>query len=176
MSDKIEVGDFVIHTPTNKIVKVLKVGQVTFDILDEYDIYSIVPYEDIKSCPLSFNMSEVVERDVQVLEDIGSLCFSKLRRVGYERAITAFKHDEGLTDWSPGEWTNALAGEVGELCNLTKKMKRDGNIPLEEIGKEIADVVIYADLVATRFGLKLEDLVRQKFNEVSDRKGSDIKL
>lgn len=107
---------------------------------------------------------------------VSSLQFNQLRKANDRRAIEVFGHEAGLEDWSPAEWTNALAGEAGELCNLTKKMLRDGNISREEIGKEIADVVIYADLVALRLGLKLEDLVRQKFNEVSDRRGSDIKL
>lgn len=105
-----------------------------------------------------------------------SLSFDELRRASYMRAVTAFKHAEGLVDWSPGEWTNAMAGEVGEACNLTKKLKRDGNIDIQEIGKEIADVVIYADLCATRLGLRLEDCIRAKFNEVSERKGSGVKL
>lgn len=26
--------------------------------------------------------------------------------------------------WKPWEWSNAMAGEVGEVCNLTKKMSR----------------------------------------------------
>ena len=107
-----------------------------------------------------------------------SLRFSQLHNASYRRAVEVFGHQEGLRDWSPAEWSNALAGEAGELCNMTKKLLRDGpaSIDMAELGKEIADVVIYADLVATRMGFKLEDLVRQKFNEVSERRGSDIKL
>lgn len=106
------------------------------------------------------------------------LTFSRLRELGYARAVTAFKHENGLTDWSPAEWSNAMAGECGEACNLTKKLLRDGPeaINLEDLGDEIADVVIYADLLATRLGLRLEDCIRRKFNKVSQRVGSDITL
>ena len=33
-------------------------------------------------------------------------------------------HQDGLDSWSPAEWGNALAGEVGELCNVLKKILR----------------------------------------------------
>ena len=79
-------------------------------------------------------------------------------------------------DWSPSDWSNAMAGEVGETCNLTKKMSRGEDIPIEEIAKEIADVVIYADLLAHRLGIDLSDAIRQKFNEVSQRVGSEVVL
>lgn len=106
------------------------------------------------------------------------LTFEELRNGDYIRAVTDFKHEAGLTDWSPAEWSNAMAGEAGETCNLTKKLLRDGPeaVNLEDLGDEIADVVIYADLLATRLGLRLEDCVRRKFNKVSGRVGSDIKL
>lgn len=112
------------------------------------------------------------------ISEITSLTFERLRTVGYARAIGPFKHDEGLTDWSPAEWSNAMAGECGEACNMTKKMLRDGseNVDMEEMGHEIADVVIYADLLATRLGFKLEDLIVKKFNKVSEEKNSDLKL
>ncbi len=81
--------------------------------------------------------------------------------------------------WSETDWGCALAGEVGELCNILKKRLRgdaDDTLSTEAAGKELADVVIYADLLATRMGLRLGDLVQQKFNEVSDRIGTDIKI
>lgn len=172
--ETLKVGDIALHVPTGDIVVITKVGAVTYDIIradKEGDLGSIVPYEDIR--PLSRSSREGPHPMPKV---IPNLKFCELREASHKRAVEAFGHEAGLTDWSPAEWSNALAGEVGELCNLTKKLQRDGNIPLEEIGKEIADVVIYADLIATRMGFKLEKLVRQKFNEVSDRKGSDIKL
>lgn len=107
-----------------------------------------------------------------------SLNFDELRQVNYQRAIGPFKHDHGLEDWSPAEWSNAMAGEAGEACNMTKKLLRDGpeNVDMEELGNEIADVVIYADLLATRMGFRLEDLVRRKFNKVSRKKGFEVEL
>jgi hypothetical protein len=36
--------------------------------------------------------------------------------------------------------------------------------------------VIYADLLATRIGRRLEDCIREKFNITSDKIGSDVRL
>jgi NTP pyrophosphatase (non-canonical NTP hydrolase) len=74
------------------------------------------------------------------------------------------------------DWSNALAGEVGEACNLTKKAKRDGVLALTAIAKELGDVVIYADHLARSLGLNLRECVIQKFNEVSERVGSHERL
>lgn len=79
-------------------------------------------------------------------------------------------------DWSLADWSNAIAGETGEMCNLIKKIRRGDNIDVQDVGRELADIVIYADLLADQLGLSLANCVQQKFNEVSDRIGSDIKL
>lgn len=108
------------------------------------------------------------------------LDFETLRQTNVKRCNTAF---HPLDSWSPEQWSNAMAGEVGEACNITKKMGR-GDYPdqyakadaIRELGKEIADVVIYADLLAARMGINLGEAVREKFNEVSDRRKSPIKL
>ncbi len=82
--------------------------------------------------------------------------------------------------WEEAHWGNALAGEAGELCNIIKKRhrgwKESDNISDEEVGKEIADIICYCDLLAGKVGLRLEDILIQKFNEVSDRYNSMIKL
>lgn len=46
----------------------------------------------------------------------------------------------------------------------------------QAISDEAADVVIYLDLLLARVGLDLGEAVRRKFNAVSDRVGSDVKL
>lgn len=95
-------------------------------------------------------------------------------------------HPQGLDSWSLSDWGVALAGEVGELCNVIKKLNRirDGltgnketpeNLKTE-VGREIADVFIYLDLLARRAGFNLEDVVREKFNSTSERLGFPERL
>jgi len=105
-----------------------------------------------------------------------NLSFKELQEACVERSnSTAFDHD--LEDWSLQDWTNALAGETGELCNFTKKMKRDKIDYTPECGAELADIVIYATIIAAHMGLDLETEVRRKFNSVSDKRGvEDIKI
>lgn len=94
-------------------------------------------------------------------------------------------HRGGLDEWSVTDWSNALAGECGELCNAVKKFRRvedqltqhDGDTPAPKsreqavaaIAKEIGDVYAYLDLVAQRFGLDVFDCVRDTFNAISTR-------
>lgn len=49
-------------------------------------------------------------------------------------------------------------------------------VKIEDIGKELADVIIYADLIATHFKIDLGLYIATKFNEVSQRIGSVRKL
>lgn len=93
--------------------------------------------------------------------------FDALRELNIERceAKDGFKHN--LLSWSPTDWGCAMGGECGEALNLIKKLRRGEEIDPVQIGKEIADVVIYADLLAARLGLRLGDLVRMKFNQKS---------
>ena len=78
-------------------------------------------------------------------------------------------------DWKARDWALAIFGETGELCNLIKKMKRgaafDPEQPelIEDAGEELADIVTYCDLLATYWGLSLEEEVVKKFHEVNKR-------
>lgn len=81
-----------------------------------------------------------------------------------------------LYDWSPCDWATAFAGECGEACNLIAHRHRGDEVSVDEIVGEIADAVTYADLLCARLGIPLEEALRRKFNAVSDRVGSDIKL
>lgn len=72
--------------------------------------------------------------------------------------------------------SNAAAGEMGEVCNVVKKMerkhlKKDQN-QASKLGGEIADVIIYLDLLAEKNGLDLGTEIQRKFNIVSRRVGS----
>lgn len=79
-----------------------------------------------------------------------------------------------IPDWALTDWASALAGEAGELCNLLKKRFRGDDISSAEIGKEVANVIGYAVLVAARFGLSSGSIVADRFDEVSRRMGVDV--
>jgi NTP pyrophosphatase (non-canonical NTP hydrolase) len=97
-----------------------------------------------------------------------------LRRVNPERC-KAFGHT--VHDLPITFWATALAGETGELCNLIKKQERGDEGPFTEaIAKEAADIVIYLDLLCYRSDINLQAAIVRKFNEVSDRVKSPIKL
>lgn len=90
--------------------------------------------------------------------------------------------------WSGADWGNALAGEVGELCNVIKKVRRwetgasrayntPNMLTLNQmLAEEIADVFLYLDLVAYHFGLDLYPVIRRKFNDVSEIQGFPERL
>jgi NTP pyrophosphatase (non-canonical NTP hydrolase) len=104
---------------------------------------------------------------------VNELAFSALSAANAARCDEAF---HSVQAWSPTDWACCVAGEVGEACNLVKKLKRGDPVSIEDIGRELADAVIYIDLLAARLGLNLGEEVRRKFNEVSDRIGSSRKL
>jgi|SRR5215472_7172402 len=67
---------------------------------------------------------------------------------------------------------NELGGECGEAQNIIKKLARARlGIPatMEDLAKELADVVICADLIAMTIGADLGKAVREKFNASSDK-------
>jgi NTP pyrophosphatase (non-canonical NTP hydrolase) len=68
----------------------------------------------------------------------------------------------------------ALCGEAGELANMVKKRWRDGVNLTEEIRDEIADIRIYLELLARRFGMEGELLdlrVQEKLQKVVAKHG-----
>ncbi len=97
------------------------------------------------------------------------LSFERIREENVTRCNAVF---HPLDAWSPLEYGGALAGEVGELCNILKKMKRDGVTPalMKKSAKEAADSFAYLDLTCARLGIDLGESFRKKFNEVSRRK------
>jgi len=120
----------------------------------------------------------------------------KFSRVNLERCTAPDGFGHSLTSWSEAEWTNAMAGEFGEvleqICNLgaaigkasnlAKKIIRHrddvaGNVKIDDrdlpnlrqrIALEVADVVIYADLTMQRLGYDTSTVVAEVFNRKSD--------
>lgn len=78
-------------------------------------------------------------------------------------------------EWDLPRWGNAAAGEMGELCNVIKKIDR-GDFTLSEanekelIANEAADVVIYLDRLCKQAGINLQNAIVNKFNEDCDKK------
>ena len=115
------------------------------------------------------------------------LQLSELHNINLERAKRW--HKGGLDEWSVNDWLAAFGGEAGEALNAGKKHRRilggiqqHGNVPVSErdaaanIMEEVADTVIYADLVASRLGLNLADAIIHKFNAISKREGFPERL
>lgn len=110
-----------------------------------------------------------------------ALTFVALRIANVARCEDSF---HTVDAWSVAEWAVAFAGEAGEACNAVKKLRRhaDGlntaKDPATErecvnaIAEELADTIIYADLLAARLGIDLGQAVREKFNAVSELRGS----
>lgn len=115
-----------------------------------------------------------------------TLTFAELARVNRLRCESpgGFGHD--LHSWSLSDWFTATLGELGEAANIAKKLNRvrDGVIGNTEteadlrasLKEELADVLIYLDLLAQSQGINLADAVVDKFNRTSDKIGSGIKL
>src|SRR6266852_297549 len=65
-----------------------------------------------------------------------------------------------------------LAGEVGTLLSEYKKLLRDGHVHRrfrDAVSEELGDILWYVANVATKFDLKLDDVVRQNLDKVEDR-------
>lgn len=77
---------------------------------------------------------------------------------------------------------NELAGEVGEACNVIKKLERErlgiggSRTTVQALAEELADVVICCDLVAMHYGIDLQRAIQDKFNASSDRLGLSTHL
>jgi hypothetical protein len=69
---------------------------------------------------------------------------------------------------------NELAGEVGEACNVIKKLER------ERMGidgsRDTADVVICSGLIAMHYAIDLDAAVARKFNATSEKVGLKTRL
>ena len=135
------------------------------------------PYEGFTKAVLGDERKSLIERitrpqPAHLIRNL-SLTFHELRVANVARCNDVFHPFE---EWDGRDWAVALTGEVGEMCNLLKKMRRGEDIPIQELAKEMADIMIYLDLLAASFEIDLAKEVILKFNEVSEKRGSQIKL
>ena len=135
-------------------------------------------------------------RGFAMFEKLHALSFATLRCANTER-LPQFRNKLGGlahsqpdgSDWTPAQWLQAVVGELGEYANIRKKFER-GDIGLDEYAelaaKELADVQTYLDILARRCldipgtphpeGVDLGAATVAKFNEVSERVGSSIRI
>jgi len=112
----------------------------------------------------------------------------KLRELNVERCERYFFH---LRAWNALEWAGAAAGEAGEAANVASKMRRhevlydvgNGTYNPSEMAKyrkqlaeEVADTIIYLDLLCASQDIDLEEAIRAKFNKVSEEHGFEKQL
>src|SRR5262245_2452739 len=111
------------------------------------------------------------------------LTFNVLRQANLKRLPTfrnklgELSHKNGIDSWSSNDWMTALIGEVGELANLLKKIRRGDYVQLEiqkELCHELADIQTYLDLLAASLNVDLGQATRDKFNIVSNRVKSPV--
>jgi len=102
-----------------------------------------------------------------------SLTFAEFRKANVERCVSSY-HE--VKAWSPAEWLMCLVGEVGELASELKKLRRGDDVPMEKIRHEIGDIQAYLDLLADSLDVDLGEATKEKFNIVSLRTNSKVRL
>lgn len=130
-----------------------------------------------------------------------SLDLAALRR---ENVARMRRWHAGSADWSLADWATAMCGEAGEAANIIKKIRRHqtgigvgpqaypgvrdpanptelyNTPPIEDLlvalGRELADVQLYIDLLAYEAGIDLAAVTIEKFNRVSEAQGFPERL
>lgn len=100
------------------------------------------------------------------------LTLNQLSEVNRERAAKLFHSERKDVLY----WSNAVAGEAGELANVVKKLYRDSEGKLDarylrKIKEEAGGQFIYLDLLLNSIGVSLEECITYEFDRVS-RKAS----
>lgn len=124
---------------------------------------------------------EEVGRELTTLRK--RMTFADLRTANMLR-LPEFKNNLGKpahsepdgSDWTLLEWAGAMCGEAGEASNVAKKFRRGdycvNNVTeVEELADEIADNIIYADILAAQADIDLGEAVRRKWNKTSAKIG-----
>lgn len=83
------------------------------------------------------------------------------------------------SDWSLAEWFLAVTGELGEAANILKKFNRSDfseETFRELFADELADVIIYLDILAHRADIDLETAIVTKWNATSARMDCPLRI
>lgn len=126
------------------------------------------------------------ENTSQFPQPIPKLTFDQLATANNSRC-KRWHGPLGVKAWDLNKWAVALTGEVGEACNIIKKLNRaDDEIPgnrttgfpaldreklKADLASEIGDIQSYLDLLAQAAGFSLEQITIEKFNKKSKELG-----
>lgn len=121
---------------------------------------------------------EPYQREALAALGVDTTTFSTLRDANRARQVEWDK-DAQITAAYRG---NELAGEVGEACNVIKKLERErlgiagSRSDVAALASELADVIICADLIAMHYGIDLDVAVTRKFNATSAKMGLKTRI
>lgn len=106
------------------------------------------------------------------------LTFKELQDACAKRLPLAFPECQ---TWSEADWIMATVGELGELANILKKIKRGSKKitkkTVKEVELELADTITYlCGFLANCLGINAGEVTREKFNIVSKRYNCSVKL
>ena len=119
------------------------------------------------------------------LDRSASLTFAEVAAINAARCVRW--HGPTTDAWTGADWSNAMCGEAGEAANVVKKLRRhetrtrpqgdpDEATLRDALGHEIADVILYAFLLADHYGINVAANVVEKFNIDSERQGFPERL
>ena len=67
-----------------------------------------------------------------------------------------------------------LAGEAGEVAEKVKKHIRDGVLNVEELKKELGDVLWYLAAITSDLGLNLDDVAESNLQKLRSRQARGV--
>ena len=126
--------------------------------------------------------------NTRILSDVDTnseLTFDQFSKANKKRCISPRPNGFGESlepdsKYNAEHWALAVGEECGEVIGavlgMTGRKERKKHLTKEDVFKEIGDVGACLDLLAQSLGGSLGECMRNKFNEVSDRIGSNIKL
>jgi hypothetical protein len=119
------------------------------------------------------------ERRPESCSDKNGVTFDQLTAANLARVTQGVNGVPSLIAWDMQDWIIALGASYGGLLQIIKEIRSDRLGDYEaarEIGRKLADVVIYCDLTASRADLELSRCVISRFNEKSREFNSPITL
>jgi NTP pyrophosphatase (non-canonical NTP hydrolase) len=111
--------------------------------------------------------------------------FQELRQANISRDKEWLKDQEEGFQFSLSFRGNELAGEVGEACNILKKIDRErmnivgSRATLSQLKEELADVFICLDLIAMDLCISpedIEEMIKLKFNKTSHERNLETTM